>query len=79
VPDDPERFEAPKQKIDDYDYLDDALRHVVRPVVEAERARGQADHRVRDHDHHRHVKDVMAAELGALRVDDVVQSGTLGH
>jgi len=79
VPDDGERFVAPEREVADDDQLDDALRQVVRPVIQAERAQGQADHRERDHDHYGHAKDVVAAERGALRVDDVVQPGALGH
>jgi len=79
VPDDGERFEAPERKVADYDKLDDALGHVVRPVVQAERAQGQADRRERDHDHYSHVKDFVAAQRGTLRVDDVVQPGALGQ
>lgn len=79
VPDHGETFEARERKVADYDQLDDALCHVVRPVVQAERAQGQAGCRERDHDHYRQVKDVVAAEGGALRVDDVVQPGALGH
>jgi len=79
VPDDRERFEAPERKVADYDQLDDALRHIVRPVVQAERAQGQTRGRERDHDHYRGVDDVAAADRGTVRVDDVVQPGALGH
>jgi len=79
VPDDRVRLEAPEREVADYDQLDDALGHVVGPVVEPERDQGQADRRERDHDHHGHSKHVAAADRGALRVDDVVQPGALGH
>lgn len=59
--------------------MDDALRHVVRPVVQAERAQGQTCGRERDHDHYRRVDCVAAADRGAIRVDDVVEPGALGH
>jgi len=38
VPDDRIRLEASERKVDDYHYLEDALRHVIGPVVKAERA-----------------------------------------
>jgi len=36
VPDDRVRFEAPKQKVCNYNWLDDDLRHVVAPVVQTD-------------------------------------------
>lgn len=73
------RLEAPEQEVDEYYRLEHELRQVVRPIVEADWAYGQANGRERDHSHNGHVEHVMAAELGAFRVDDVVQASAFRH
>lgn len=70
-------LEAAEREVAEDDELQYALRWVVGPVVDAERAQRQADGRESDHDGRDHVRHVSASELGGAGIDDLVQAGEL--